>query len=122
MFDIATVGHFTIDFIKTPLEEMTKLTLGGPPTYVSLAARNLGAKVSVISNVGEDFPSIYLPWLTLKEKGVEIRCVELEGSRIPYNNIEKLVDEHTRAVAISSVQFKTGFRCDLERIHCGSAF
>lgn len=64
----------------------------------------------------EDFPSIYLPWLSLRERGVEIRCVDQDGTRIPYENIAKLVDDRTRAVAISSVQFKTGFRCDLESI------
>jgi cysteine desulfurase/selenocysteine lyase len=64
----------------------------------------------------EDFPSIYLPWLSLKERGVEIRCVETDDGRIPYENIAKLFDDRTRAVAISSVQFKTGFLCDLESL------
>lgn len=63
-----------------------------------------------------DFPSIYLPWLILKNKGVEIKCVNIEDNRIPVENIEKLIDEHTKAFAISSVQFKTGFKCDLEKI------
>lgn len=63
-----------------------------------------------------DFPSIYLPWLTVKNKGVEIRCVKIENNRIPVENIEKLIDEHTKVISISSVQFKTGFRCDLEEI------
>jgi sugar/nucleoside kinase (ribokinase family) len=56
MFDIITVGHFSIDFIQLPKICVPKPTLGGPPTYVSIAAKNLNARVSVISNVGEDFP------------------------------------------------------------------
>jgi sugar/nucleoside kinase (ribokinase family) len=40
-----------------------KPTLGGPPTYVSLAAAKLDAKVSVISKVGEDFSNNYVNWL-----------------------------------------------------------
>jgi len=63
-----------------------------------------------------DFPSIYLPWLTLKNKGVKIKSVKGENNRIPVENIEKLIDEHTKAFAISSVQFKNGFRCDLKEI------
>jgi sugar/nucleoside kinase (ribokinase family) len=37
--------------------------LGGPPTYVSVAAARLGAKASVISKVGSDFPEEYRDWL-----------------------------------------------------------
>jgi sugar/nucleoside kinase (ribokinase family) len=37
--------------------------LGGPPTYVSLAAVKLDAKVSVVSKVGQDFPEDYVKWL-----------------------------------------------------------
>jgi sugar/nucleoside kinase (ribokinase family) len=37
--------------------------LGGPPTYVSLAAVKLGTKVSVISKVGQGFSEDYVKWL-----------------------------------------------------------
>jgi sugar/nucleoside kinase (ribokinase family) len=37
--------------------------LGGPPTYVSLAAVKLDTKVSVVSKVGQDFPEDYVKWL-----------------------------------------------------------
>lgn len=63
-----------------------------------------------------DFPSNFLPWLALKKKGVEVRVMDVVNNRIPPVTIEKLVDENTRAVSISSVQFKSGFRCDLESI------
>jgi len=55
VFDLVTVGHFAIDYIHSPRVVSPKPTLGGPPTYVSLAAAKLGVKVSVISKVGEDF-------------------------------------------------------------------
>jgi len=70
MFDLVTVGHFTIDQIFSPKIATSKLTLGGSPTYVSLAARKLGAKVSVISKVGGDFPNRYVKWL--KANGVDL--------------------------------------------------
>jgi len=62
-FDLVTVGHFSIDLIKTREEPHPQLTLGGPPVFVSLAAKKMGVKVSVISNVGDDFPSEYCEWL-----------------------------------------------------------
>ena len=63
MFDLVTVGHFAIDLISSPKITTPKPTLGGPPTYVSVAARKLDAKVSVISKVGEDFSSRHIAWL-----------------------------------------------------------
>jgi len=69
-FDLVTVGHFSIDFIKTRKESQLQSTLGGPPTFVSLAARKMGAKVSVISNVGDDFPKEYCEWLV--NEGIDL--------------------------------------------------
>lgn len=63
MFDLVTVGHFAIDLISSPRLVAPKHVLGGPPTYVSLAAKKLDAGVSVISKVGEDFPKEYFTWL-----------------------------------------------------------
>jgi sugar/nucleoside kinase (ribokinase family) len=62
-FDIVTVGHFAIDTISSPKMTQAITNLGGPPTYVSVAAARLGAKVSVISKVGRDFPKEYRDWL-----------------------------------------------------------
>ncbi len=47
--------------------------LGGSATYVSLVARRLEAKTSVISKVGGDFPEAYLWWL--KEEGIDLSGV-----------------------------------------------
>jgi sugar/nucleoside kinase (ribokinase family) len=70
MFDLVTVGHFAIDLITSPKVTEPKQALGGSPTYVSLAARKLDAKVSVISKVGEDFSDRYITWL--KANGVDL--------------------------------------------------
>ena len=67
MFDLVTVGHFAIDLIHSPKILAPIPTLGGPPTYVSLAATQLHSKVSVISKVGENFPSEYISWLKVKK-------------------------------------------------------
>lgn len=75
MFDLVTVGHFAIDLIHSPKILAPIPTLGGPPTYVSLVATQLHSKVSVISKVGEDFPSEYISWLKAKK-------VDLSGLKI----------------------------------------
>jgi len=62
-FDIVTVGHFALDTISSPKITQAITNLGGPPTYVSVAAARLGAKVSVVSKVGRDFAKEYRDWL-----------------------------------------------------------
>ncbi len=70
MFDLVTVGHFSIDLILSPKIAAPRPTLGGSPTYTSLAARRLGAKVSVVSKVGGDFGEEYVTWLSAQ--GVDL--------------------------------------------------
>jgi len=55
LLDLVSVGHFAIDLIVSPKIDCPKLTLGGPAAFVSLTAAKLGAKVGVVSKVGEDF-------------------------------------------------------------------
>ena len=74
MFDLVTVGHFALDTILSPSIIRPRTTLGGPPTYVSVAAAKLGARVSVVSKVGVDFPSKFMRWLERSD-------VDLSGLR-----------------------------------------
>jgi sugar/nucleoside kinase (ribokinase family) len=62
-FDIVTVGHFAIDTISSRETAHARTTLGGSATYASVAAARLGARISVISKVGKDFPAEYRNWL-----------------------------------------------------------
>lgn len=64
VFDIVTVGHFAIDHIQSKRFEPPKKLLGGPPAYVSIAARKLDARVGVVSKVGDDFPDEYTKLLS----------------------------------------------------------
>ncbi|HEY0004487.1 MAG TPA: aminotransferase class V-fold PLP-dependent enzyme [Pyrinomonadaceae bacterium] len=64
-----------------------------------------------------EFPSNVYPWLRLRETcGVEVRmCEEVDG-RVDLDGLINLIDERTRLVALSHVQYGSGFRADLERI------
>ena len=42
-------------------------------------------------------------------------CEERDG-RVDFEELERLIDDHTRVIAISHVQFASGYRCDLERL------
>lgn len=71
---------------------------------------------NVVTFKGE-FPANIYPWLRLRAAfGVEIRmCDESEG-RVDFDALAKLVDDHTRVITISHVQFASGFRSDLHRL------
>ncbi|HVP92830.1 MAG TPA: carbohydrate kinase family protein [Acidobacteriota bacterium] len=73
MFDIVSVGHFSIDSIFLPDRNKPFIVLGGSPTYVSFAARRLDARTAVVSKVGGDFPNAYLWWL--RQENVDVSGV-----------------------------------------------
>jgi len=75
MFDLVTVGNFTIDIVASNRIANPSPTLGGPPTYVSLSARQLGSRVSVVSKAGKDFSEEYISWLKAND-------VDLSGLKI----------------------------------------
>ena len=63
------------------------------------------------------FPSNIYPWLRLRDAfGVEVRMCEEREGRIDLEELGKLIDARTRVVAISHVQYASGFRADLERL------
>ena len=64
-----------------------------------------------------EFPSNMYPWLRLREAaGVEARLCEERDGRVDVEQLLRLIDAKTRVVALSYVQFASGFRADLERI------
>ena len=64
-----------------------------------------------------EFPSNIYPWLRLRDaSGVEVRMCEERNGRIDLNELESLVDARTRVIAISHVQYASGFRSDLHRL------
>lgn len=62
------------------------------------------------------FPANVYPWLNLKSRGVETRLAPEENGRIPIENILELVDEKTRIISVSSVEFASGFRHDITQL------
>ena len=66
-----------------------------------------------IVSVDREFPSNIYPWMGLKRKGVELRLYRPEQGRIDVKALARFCDRRTRVLAISAVQFWSGFRTDL---------
>jgi len=67
-----------------------------------------------IVGVDREFPANIYPWMGLKRKGVELRLYPgAQNGRIDVKALVRLCDQRTRVLAISAVQFWSGFRTDL---------
>lgn len=64
-----------------------------------------------------EFPSNVYPWRRIRDReSVELRFCPERNGRIDLDEFVSLIDEKTRLVAISAVQYASGFRADLKRI------
>ncbi len=73
---------------------------------------------NVVGAEGE-FPSNAYPWLNLASSnpaGIEYRLAPERAGRIDPDDLLSRIDGRTRVLALSWVQYATGFRSDLERL------
>lgn len=88
----------------------------GASTGVSLVARGLDWRPGdhVVLPDGE-FPANYLPWESLRARGVELTRFE-PGGGDDAERIEAALRPTTRVVAVGHVNFASGYRMDLEAV------
>lgn len=114
--------------VKEDARKLLAGLLGARPEQVAFV-RNTSDALSTVANgldwragdnivtFSREFPSNIYPWLRIRDAfGVEVRMCEEHDGRIDLSELENLVDDHTRIVAISHVQYASGFRADLERL------
>ena len=64
----------------------------------------------------QEFPSNRIVWESLASQGVELRQVDLAGAGTPEEALLNHVDERTRLLTISSIEYASGLRLDLETL------
>lgn len=96
-------------------EEIAFITSTGMGNNKFAGAIGLKKGDNVIINDLE-FPSAVLAYTAYQRKGVEIRRVQHRDGRLYLEDFEKLIDKNTRVIAISAVQWTSGFRIDLEKL------
>lgn len=114
--------------VKEHTRELLAAMMGARPDQVAFV-RNTSDGLSTIANgfkwqagdnivtFSREFPSNIYPWLRLREAhAVEVRMCEERNGRIVFEELESLVNAKTRLIAISHVQYASGFRVDLERL------
>ena len=113
---------------KEKARELLANLLGARPEQVAFM-RNTSDALSTVANglkwragdnivtFSREFPSNIYPWLRIRDTcGVEVRMCDERDGRIDLAELESLIDQNTRLVAISHVQYASGFRVDLERL------
>jgi len=68
---------------------------------------------NLIVNDLENWANVY-PWTLQSKRGVEVRIVKAREGTVQLSDIEKQIDDNTKAVSISHVQWLTGARHDLK--------
>jgi cysteine desulfurase / selenocysteine lyase len=66
-----------------------------------------------VVTAAEEYPANQYPWMNLRDRGVEYRSVPSRGNRVEIADLRDAMDSRTRVLAISSVEFASGFRNDL---------
>jgi selenocysteine lyase/cysteine desulfurase len=60
--------------------------------------------------VADEFPANVYPWWDLERFGVTVRTAPVENGRLTVEAVAGLIDESTRVVSVSAVDFATGQR------------
>jgi len=134
LMDVAQNGSLNYRSWVAVKEKARKLVaelIGARPDQIAFM-RNTSDGLSTIANglrwnsgdnlvtFQHEFPSNIYPWLRIRDVlGVEVRMCQERNGRVDLDELTRLIDKKTRVVAISQVQYASGFRVDLERI--GSA-
>ena len=67
-----------------------------------------------VASVACEYPSVVYPWYAQADRGIETRLLtpRADGTFTP-EDLAAVMDDRTRVLTLSWVQFGTGFRCDL---------
>lgn len=85
--------------------------------FASVANGMTWKKGDNIVTYAKEFPSNFYPWRRIRDRyEVEFRLCSEQNGRIDLDEFIALIDENTKLVSISAVQFASGFRADLTKI------
>ena len=121
---------FYLDWLKkeAQLREQLQALLNAPCNTDIALVKNTSEALSFVAygldwqagdnivSSNEEFPSNRIVWQSLADQQVEFREADLSSAETPEDALFALVDEHTRLISISSIQFASGLRMNLERI------
>lgn len=114
--------------VRKPVRQILSELFGGNPDHYALVT-STGVGIGIVAagypwqkgdNVvlpADEHWNNTFPWLSLRDRGVDIRLVPVEDDqRIDPHKVAEVVDNETRIVATTAVRFNTGFRANLKTL------
>ncbi len=84
---------------------------------VSLIANGLGlGRGDEVVLAKPEFPSNLYPWMALERRGVRIHWIHEKDGRVPFDAIRRAIAKRPKVLALSFVEFLSGYRNDLVRL------
>jgi cysteine desulfurase / selenocysteine lyase len=99
-------------------ESVTRIALTANTTdAINVVATGLEWKQGDRVLVGHtEFPANVWPFLNLRNWGVEVDLIQSTDGRVTFEQIKHAIQPRTRLVALSTVQFLSGYRADMAAI------
>jgi cysteine desulfurase / selenocysteine lyase len=125
----ASEHHVAMDRLRETAVVQGAVLLGADPTEIALVestSHGLNIAAQTIPFRPEDnvvvadleFLQVAIPWVKLAERGriAEVRLARNVDGTLPVEAFAAVVDDRTRAVVVSSVQWSNGHRVDLQAL------
>ena len=112
---IRNARQFAADILHCSPEEIAFMKNTSEGVSMIANGLNLSPGDTVVTTDIE-YPANIYPWMRLSKSDVNLKLVANRNGRIPFEDLAAAVDKSTRVIALSSVEFSTGFRHDLKRI------
>jgi selenocysteine lyase/cysteine desulfurase len=117
-------GMAITESLKEELAAYVKAAGPQEIVHIPSTSSGIGAVANALDWQAEDnvlfceieFPSNAYPWLSLERRGVDVRQVPARDGGLTLEALAPLVDENTRLVAASAIQFLTGHRTNLRAV------
>ncbi|MBQ9969935.1 MAG: aminotransferase class V-fold PLP-dependent enzyme [Oscillospiraceae bacterium] len=116
------------DIVNNARPKLQKL-IGAKEAHEIAFVKNTAEGISILANgltyhegdniviADQEHQSVLFPWIAVHEHyGVELKIVKSVNREIPTEDMIAAIDEHTRVLIVSAVQFSTGFCSDLKRL------
>ena len=115
------------EHVSDDLRGVLAWLINGTPQEIAFV-QNTGESLNIIANAlplqtgdnvlfcDRESPHSIYPWANLRQQGVETRHVPHDGGGLTVKAVERYADNRTRVVAVSSVEWMTGFKNDLQAL------
>jgi selenocysteine lyase/cysteine desulfurase len=126
---VNAIGDFkeTLSNLKETRQLLAQLLGGDYSQYAFVSSTSAGInsfahsidypKGSNIVLCDLEFPANYVPWQNIcRFNNVELRIVKSVDGGVTSEAIKEQVDDNTKVLAVSQIQFGTGFRSDLKEL------